>query len=316
LQSTLGGHLTSVTDVDFSADGEHVVTSGKDGTARILQTQAGTPLVVLAGNRGWVTSASFTGGVGSTVVTASTDGTARVWDASFQPELDEIAALPAPITSVEVDADRGILVGAGDGRTHVLDAESGDELRVGPGTPTRRRVLGPGGTTATIRGNTVVLRRPDGRMTTLSGHRDRVTSAAFSSDGALLATASLDHDVRIWDAKTGEGVGLPLQHNTAVHDARFSPDGRWVVTAANRAALFDARSGALVVRLQGHEGTLTSVDFDPTGRTIVTGGLDGTIRRYVCEICGGLDDLVALARKRLAATGRELTPAEREQYLG
>jgi hypothetical protein len=48
----------------------------------------------------------------------------------------------------------------------------------------------------------------------------------------------------------------------------------------------------------------------------VTGGVDGTVRTYRCEICGGIDDLVALARERLEATGRELTPAERELYLG
>ena len=48
----------------------------------------------------------------------------------------------------------------------------------------------------------------------------------------------------------------------------------------------------------------------------MTGGVDGTVRTYVCEICGGVDDLLALAESRLAATHRELTPEEREQFLG
>ena len=61
---------------------------------------------------------------------------------------------------------------------------------------------------------------------------------------------------------------------------------------------------------------MTSVAFDPSGRTIVTGGVDGTVRRYDCEICGGLGGLVELAERRLAATGRELTAEERERYLG
>ena len=38
----------------------------------------------------------------------------------------------------------------------------------------------------------------------LTGHRDRVRSAAFSRFGGLLATASRDHDVRIWDVATGD----------------------------------------------------------------------------------------------------------------
>ena len=198
----------------------------------------------------------------------------------------------------------------------MLDVESGDEIEIERGIRSRRQVAGPGGATATIRGNTVVLRDSGGRKTVLAGHRDDVKSVSFSPDGRHVVTASRDHDVRIWDVETGEVVGLPLQHNSEVHDARFSPNGRWIVTAAGRAALFDARDGSLVMRLQGHEGAFTSAAFDPSGRTIVTGGVDGTVRRYDCEICGGLGDLVELAKRRLAATGREMTAEERERYLG
>jgi hypothetical protein len=42
---------------------------------------------------------------------------------------------------------------------------------------------------------------------------------------------------------------------------------------------------------------------------------DGTARRYEGSICGGPDDLVEFAQRRLAA-GRELTGDERERYLG
>jgi hypothetical protein len=48
----------------------------------------------------------------------------------------------------------------------------------------------------------------------------------------------------------------------------------------------------------------------------LTGGDDGTVRRYRCVVCGGIDELVGLAERRLAATGRELTAEERERYRG
>ena len=67
----------------------------------------------------------------------------------------------------------------------------------------------------------------------------------------------------------------------------------------------------------GSRGTTpTSIAFDPDGRTIVTGGVDGTVRTYACDICGGLDELLPLAARQLARTGRELTPEERDRYLG
>jgi WD40 repeat protein len=102
-----------------------------------------------------------------------------------------------------------------------------------------------------------------------------------------------------------------------VQDAGFSRDGRWVVTAGpGRAGLWDAGSGGLVTLLRGHRGRVTSAAFSPNGRAIVTGGVDGTVRTYRCDICGGLGELVRLAGRRLDATGRRLSAEERERFLG
>jgi WD40 repeat protein len=150
----------------------------------------------------------------------------------------------------------------------------------------------------------------------LSGHRDRVYSVAFSRFGGLLATASRDHDVRIWDVATGRQVARLQGANTAVHDAQFSPDGRWLVTAASKTGLWDVGDRELMLRLQGHEGTTTSAVFDPSGTVVFTGGDDGAVRRYECRICGGVNDLLALADRRLVGTRRVMSGEERERYFG
>ena len=314
LSATIAGDATALTDIGFSTDGEHVVISSRDGTVRVSKADTSATLLVLQGHKDRVTSAAFSGPAGSSVITASFDGTARVWDALYQPELEELASFPAAVTGLEVDGDGRIHAATAGGRVYVLDPETGDTLGTESGGGRSRVVLGPDGMTATIRGTKVDL-RADARVTTLEGHRDRVLAAAFSPDGSVLATASRDHDLRIWDAVTGD-LRLILQHNSEVRDVAFSPDGRWIVTAAGRAALWDPQNGALVVRLQGHEGPFTATRFDSSGRVIVSGGIDGTVRTYGCEICGGLDELIALADQRLAATGRELTSEERERYLG
>ena len=90
-----------------------------------------------------------------------------------------------------------------------------------------------------------------------------------------------------------------------------------MISAANKARTLDLGTdgGEPILRLRGHPGTTTAATFDPSGRRIVTGGVDGTVRTYACDICGGIDHLLTLAGRRLAATRRELTAEEREQYL-
>jgi WD40 repeat protein len=128
-------------------------------------------------------------------------------------------------------------------------------------------------------------------------------------------STSWDHDGRVWDVETGESVRVLRGHFALVTDAAFSPDGRWILTAGpTTAGLWNARTGKLLY-LRGHRRLLTSVSFDSSGERILTSSRDGTVRHYVCEICGTPEQLVARAEARLARTGRELTPAERRQFL-
>lgn len=151
---------------------------------------------------------------------------------------------------------------------------------------------------------------------TFSGHKDAVTSAQFSPDGKLLLTTSRDHDARIWDVETGKPTVLLRGHFGPVFGASFSPDQRWVVTAGPATAgLWQASNGRLLFYLHGHKEPLTSASFSPDGHGILTSSRDGTVRTYSCDLCAGLDELLILAKARLAALSRLLTPAERARYI-
>ena len=75
--------------------------------------------------------------------------------------------------------------------------------------------------------------------------RTSVSSAAFSADGTRVVTASADKTARVWDARTGQTVGAPLEHANGVVSAAFSADGTRVVTASddNTARVWDAMTG-------------------------------------------------------------------------
>src|SRR6185295_5753044 len=74
-------------------------------------------------------------------------------------------------------------------------------------------------------------------------------------------------------------------HIGALTSARFSADGKYIVTtsADKTARVWDASvgsssSGRLVAELRGHTGAINSARFDRTGRYVVTAGDDKTAR--------------------------------------
>ena len=130
-------------------------------------------------------------------------------------------------------------------------------------------------------------------------------------------TAGRDHDVIVWDVATGaEAYRLEEAQSASVEDARFSPDGRWLVTAGPKSARLWTADGEGGRYLYGPTSPPTAVGFDPRSRAVLTREEDGTVRHWACELCGGLDELVALGEARLRATRRALTAEERHRYLG
>src|ERR1700680_393069 len=80
------------------------------------------------------------------------------------------------------------------------------------------------------------------------GLKSYVESVSCSSDGRILATASRDNDVKLWDALTGEPYHFIFKHPSQVYAVTFGPDNTALATAGQdgELRLWNIDTGSLV----------------------------------------------------------------------
>ena len=117
------------------------------------------------------------------------------------------------------------------------------------------------------------VRATDPALGVLTGHTGKVQGVAYSPDGSRILTASSDHTVRIWDARTGVQLRVISGHTEWVQTVQYSPDGTEIVTGSldGTARTWDAHTGSLR-RVLVHAGPVGCARYSPDGTRILTAG--------------------------------------------
>lgn len=285
-------HRGLIVGLACAADGQAVVATSSDGTARVWDLQGRRALSELIRLDRHAESLAFRPGTRQILLCAE-PRSAVLWDIPaaprlgtlLDPEIHAVAFSPDGKTAV-TGSRSGIarLYNTATGRTFGKDMKHAGLVKRVAFRPDGAVVL-----TASLDGTAQLWNSANGepRGTRMDhGHGPktsfRIEAAVFSPDGRFVLTGDSTGVVRMWNGDTGESVSVfDRQFYSGTLSVCFSPDGTRVLAgfAGTEAGVrvWDTASGELIWKVS-HRDTVRSVTVSPDGRVVMSASNDKTAR--------------------------------------
>ncbi|XP_063900353.1 uncharacterized protein LOC135119904 [Zophobas morio] len=260
------GHFYDMNVLDFSSNGQYIVTGGDDSKVKVWNTRSGFCFVTFKEHSAAVTGVRFSPR-DKVIFSSSLDGTVRAFDLMRYRNFRTFTS-PSPVQFLSLAIDvSGDIVCAGSLDTFEIFVWS---VRTG---------------------HLVEL---------LTGHEGPVTCLEFSPSVPVLYSGSWDHSVRVWDVFERKGTPEVLVHKSDVRALALRPDGGELCVSSLDGDLTiwdlsdNRQSGSLNCRRDIGTGRkqsdlvssnnnpsgkcFTGLCYSADGRCLVAGGKS----RYVC----------------------------------
>ncbi|TPX59936.1 hypothetical protein PhCBS80983_g02148 [Powellomyces hirtus] len=260
------GHQHDMSCISYSQDGQFIATGGDDGKLKLWNTQTGFCFVTFTNHTAGINSLEFAK-QGQIVFSASLDGTIRAFDLiRYRNFRTFTAPTPVQFSCLAVDPS-GEVVCAGSSDTFeifVWSVQTGKLLDI------------------------------------FTGHEGPVSHLAFSPTDGLLASASWDKSVRMWDVFGRDRAQETLEHQAEVLSIAYRPDGKVLAAATldGQVIFWNVEQGKQVGSIEGRKDIaggrkvgdrmtaannaggkhFTSICFTSDGSGLIAGGNS----KYVC----------------------------------
>lgn len=242
-------HESAVRTIEFGPHSRMVATGCADGEVRVWRQDIGAesrPLPSVRKHYGPVRTAFFSAD-GEGLVSGSEDTTAIRWQFATTKPIGRALPHEGKVSCAVYNPDRSLVATTSeDGKAAIFNGETGERI----GAP---RDLGAPG------------RWVD-----------------FHENGRFFVTAAGTKAI-VWSADQAGAIGAAIEHpgegERNLHVARFSPDGKWIVTASDdgTARVWESDTRNAVATLKKHEGGVLNARFSFDGKLLVTTGADGSI---------------------------------------
>jgi WD40 repeat protein len=253
------GHTEVVMSIKFSPDGRTLASEG-DGTIKLWDARSGQELRTLEGGHALVFNPD---GKTFTTVMGSSSKTIKLWDIESGQELRTVTmsfTLGFPLAfsaDGKTVASLGLNLNLDSKKPEYMiklgDAQSGQELR------------------------------------SLTFNEGSVVALAFSPDGKIIASKSLNQTITLWDVQSGQ-VLHTLKGSIGVRSLLvFSPGGETLASDSDHDAikLWNVQTGQELRTLAGLSFGNYALAFSPDGKMLACGGAGRTGSVKLWEVESG-----------------------------
>jgi len=255
-----------VTTLDWNRTGSLLATASYDGVARVWKPD-GELVKELAGHKGPIFALKWNK-AGTHLLSGSFDKSAVIWDVASGSMRQQFAFHTAPTLDVDWRTDTAFASCSTD--KHILVCELGraaplndftghaDEVNTITWDATGRLLA------SCSDDRTAKLWNCDagGAVATFSEHTKEIYTIEWAPCGAgtanpgarpLLASASFDATIKLWDPESQQCVRTLAKHTDPVYSVSFSPDGQYLASGSldKSVNVWSVRDGVLLRRYRG-----------------------------------------------------------------
>jgi serine/threonine protein kinase len=290
----LKGHIGPVTALAYTEDGSSIATAGQDARLKLWNAASGNLVRTIELDDGPATALAMTG---TRVLTGHASGQIVLWDIERAEKISTFKRNEAEVWSL-VFAGRPDRFAAAShdwkvalwdttntsAPVQVLDAHDSAAQAVAFSSAQHAPLLASAGADKMVK-----LWNLDtfDRVRTYRGHKDFVTTLAFSPNGKWLASAGLDGSIRIWATGSSRLMRRLYGHRGRVGALAFSPSGETLVSAGadGQVRIWDVNRARTLRTIVGHSGAVVNAAaYSPDGERVVSAGNDGVVRIWANPI--------------------------------
>jgi RNA polymerase sigma factor (sigma-70 family) len=284
----------------FAPDGKTIASGGNDRIVHLWDVETGKSLQEFKPHNNSVRGLAFSSD-GKLLATGDSQSTIRIWDAKSGQKVQEIdnQSLTESLTLAFGPENKTILVaGAWNDSGFMIPKGAtlkinGKEVKV----PDKFTLNIQGVTIAPKEGNYVV----EWDVTTgkevrkFAGLKEHVRSLAYSPNGKLVAGASKDGKISIWDTESGKERLHFLAHPNhggaaflATPHLAFAPDSKTLASASTDQTirLWDVTTAREIGQFEAPDSPFSSIVFSKDGKLLISGSTDTGVLVWKVDAAG------------------------------